>query len=97
MLASDAFNQVSPGCLGNGCSISPKASIHANDLSTDEASEYPSLCSVAPGETRSLTLPYVLSSSFFADVAYYEELDLGRFSLEIGDYATGTLYRFALA
>ena len=100
LLASDAFNQVSPGCLGNGCSISGAAFDVLNDGARipvgEEESSFSSVA-VEPGETRTFTLPYVVGSSFFADVADYEELDLACFSLEIGDYATGTLHRFALA
>ncbi len=69
----------------------------SRSLKNGEASDYLSLISVAPGETRSLTLPYVVSSSYFVDAADFDELDLARFSLEIGDYATGKLYRLALA
>lgn len=100
LLASDAFNQISPGCLGNGCNMSDTVLNVMSDVpqpQNGEAGDYLSLISVAPGETRSLTLPYVVSSSYFVDVADFDELDLARFSLEIGDYATGKLYRLALA
>lgn len=100
LLASDAFNQISPGCLGNGCNMSDTVFNVMSDVpqpQNGEASDYLSLISVASGETRSLTLPYVVSSSYFVDAADFDELDLARFSLEIGDYATGKLYRLALA
>lgn len=98
-LASDAFRQIAPGCLGNGYSITYGVLESLNRLphvDAGESRDYASLLAIKPGETRSLTLPFHLSRNAFSNDGNFNSLDLTHFDLEIDDYERGKVYRFAL-
>lgn len=50
-----------------------------------------------PGESKEIVFPYYVYKNSFADTQNFEEIDLGRFCLEVTDYDPGIRYRFWLA
>lgn len=52
--------------------------------------------SIAPGETRTFTIPFLVYKNAFADPDAYENPDPARFCLTISDFDPPTIYRFWL-
>lgn len=49
-----------------------------------------------PGETRAVTLPYLVYANTFCDRSAYDDIDPSRFCLALSDYDPPTIYRLWL-
>lgn len=52
---------------------------------------------LAPGESRQIAVPYYIYRNSFVSEESFEQIDLGRFCIEVNDYDPGIRYRFWLA